>query len=116
MAQQEDVAKFLIEYKALVSTGRDFQFYERPERNSALLSLGMTFSNLKAELRGLSVLDYSSGPEQDRDQLGMIWVFGKEINSREFYIKLKICDTNPGRLAICISFHEAEEPIRYPFK
>ena len=70
MAQQEDVAKFLTEFKALVSTGRDFQFYERPERNSSLLSLGMNFSNFKAELLGLSVLDYCSGPEQDRGQSG----------------------------------------------
>jgi hypothetical protein len=76
----------------------------------------MNFSNFKAELLGLSVLDYCSGPEQDRGQSGMIWVFGKEINSREFYIKLKICDTHPGKLAICLSFHKAEQTLRYPFK
>jgi len=116
MAQQEDVAQFLIEFKALVSTGRDFQFFERPERNSTLFNLGMTLTNFKAELLGLSVVDYCSGPEQDRDRPGKIWVFGKEINSREFYIKLKICDLNPGKLAICISFHEAERSIKYPFK
>jgi hypothetical protein len=74
MAQQEDVAQFLIEFKALVSTGRDFQFIERPERNSTLINLGMTFTNFKAELLGLSVVDYCSGPEQDRDRSGLIWV------------------------------------------
>ncbi|MBE3145314.1 MAG: hypothetical protein IMZ61_15555 [Planctomycetes bacterium] len=73
MAQQEDVAQLLRDFKKMVSTGRDFYFYERPERNSTLIDVGITWTEFIKELQGLSVEDYYSGPEKDRDRLGNIW-------------------------------------------
>lgn len=45
---------------------------------------------------------------------GEMWVFGKDVKGREVYIKIMISD-HCGQ-TICISFHLAESPMKYPFK
>lgn len=45
---------------------------------------------------------------------GDMWVFGRDINGKEVYIKVSI--GNPDGKTICISFHEAENSIKYAFK
>lgn len=116
MVDQQAVAKFLTELKKLISTGRDFNIVERYENNSTFIKLGLTWSNFVDEMLGLSAADYCSGPEADRDRLGDVWMFGKEIKGCDVYIKLKIYDYGPERRAKCISFHEAMHPIKYPLR
>jgi len=41
-----------------------------------------------------------------------MWSFGKLVQHIEVYIKISMTERN----VICISFHEAEFPITYPFK
>ena len=48
------------------------------------------------------------------NNLGEMWVFGKDIRGREVYIKIMISGLS-GQ-TICISFHIAESPMKYPFK
>lgn len=43
-----------------------------------------------------------------------MWVFGKDYDGTELYIKISL--GAPGSKTICISFHEAEHPLSYPFK
>jgi len=38
------------------------------------------------------------------------------IEGKEVYIKLKIADVGRGKIAKCISFHEAEFPLCFAFK
>ena len=45
---------------------------------------------------------------------GEMWVFGKDVKEREVYIKITLGYEN-GQ-TICISFHIAEHPLKYPFK
>jgi hypothetical protein len=113
---QETIAQFLRELKELISTGRNFYFIERPKNNFTLRKLGLTWSIFIKELLGLSVVDYCSGPDQDRDIPGDVWMFGKEINGHEIYIKLKIFYIGSEKNAKCISFHEADHPIKYPIR
>ena len=40
-----------------------------------------------------------------------MWVFGKDHNDVEIYIKISVAEK-----ALCISFHEAEHPLQYPFR
>jgi len=105
-----------MDLKELISTGRNFLFIGRYENNIAFLKLGLTWRTFIIELLGLSVVDYYSGPDPDRDVPGDLWIFGKEINGREVYIKLKIYYSGPEKYAKCISFHEADLPIIYPFR
>jgi len=43
-----------------------------------------------------------------------MWVFGKEVKKKEVYIKISMGIENTN--AICISFHIAEYPMKYPYK
>ena len=43
-----------------------------------------------------------------------MWVFGKDVRGREIYIKIAL--GMQGGQTICISFHIAEHPLKYPFK
>jgi len=59
--------------------------------------------------------DYSQGP-LDEKMHGILpmWVFGKEVKGKEVYIKISMGLENTS--AVCISFHIAEYPLKYPFK
>lgn len=112
----QQVNDFLRELKGIMTTGQRLVIIPRPPNNSTFLSLGLTKKVVELEILSLSVIDYSSGPSPDRDVAGEIWIFGKEINGHEVYIKLKIANINGSKIAKCISFHEAEFPLHYPFK
>ena len=88
----------------------------RINHQKSLANSGFTKEACKIEILGLSVPDYCKGPEPDKDRPGNIWVFGKEIAEREIYIKLKIARIESYKIAKCISFHPAEQPLYYPFK
>ena len=63
----------------------------------------------------LSVNDYVEGPVVDKlNQLGEMWVFGKDVKGREVYIKIML--SIHCTQTICISFHLAEFPLHYPLK
>lgn len=64
-------------------------------------------------IRHLTVNDYSSGPDKDRDKPGFVWIFGKVIDSKMFYLKIKI---KKDVLVLCISFHNAQYDINFPHK
>jgi hypothetical protein len=78
--------------------------------------MGLNKQTQKDEIFSLTVEDYVSGPNPDKDLPGQIWVFGKMIEGIEVYIKLKIDLTDKGKIAKCISFHSAEYELRYPYK
>ena len=44
----------------------------------------------------------------------LLFVFGKEINNRQIYIKL-IIKTDRARHILCLSFHYAEERMNLPY-
>ena len=66
-------------------------------------------------IKSLKVVDYSEGPLEEK-MYGILpmWVFGKIVKSRETYIKVSMGLEN--NQAVCISFHIAEHPMKYPFK
>lgn len=107
---------FLKEFKEIITSGRGLVIIPRAETNATITMLGLTRKTVKIEILGLSVIDYSSGPSPDRDRAGDIWIFGKEIHGHEIYIKLKIAKVRDIKIAKCISFHEAEFSLKYPFK
>jgi hypothetical protein len=66
-------------------------------------------------LANLAATDYSEGPIPETLNKGTdMWVFGKEVNKREVYIKITMGFN--GTQVICISFHLAEYPMIYPLK
>lgn len=111
------IREFLIRFKALATTDRGIDVIPRLPNNQALADLGLTKGNRHEEILALSAEDYCKGPEPDADRPGEVWVFGKTINDRSVYIKLKIANVGAGvEIAKCISFHEAQFPLSFPCK
>jgi hypothetical protein len=112
---QLPVLFFLKEFKQLV---QDEKFYPVPRsvNQQALLNLGLSKQTQKDEIISLTVEDYCSGPNPDRDLPGQIWVFGKVIKGQEVYIKLKIAEIGSEKIAKCISFHPADQQLCFPYK
>jgi hypothetical protein len=111
---QLPILLFLNEFKQLV---QDKKFYPVPRsvNQQALLNLGLNRQTQKDEILSLTVEDYCSGPNPDKDLPGQIWVFGKVIGGQEVYIKLKIAEHRSGKIAKCISFHPAEHKLCFPY-
>lgn len=110
------VNHFLRDFKGLMQEGQ--YFVKRHHKNmQALIELGITYKIRDDIVLGLRVSDYSSGPNKDEYGKADYWVYGKEINNKEIYIKLQIFTYSDGNeRAGCISFHTAEHPLKYPLK
>lgn len=114
-AKKEAVRQFLREFKQIATAGRGIDIVDRRKNMESLATLGLTKKNCREEILGLSMQDYCDGPKPDKDRPGEIWEFGKLIEGKEVYIKLKIAPVEGVKLAKCISFHVAEGPLCFPF-
>jgi hypothetical protein len=112
--KRRKIADFLTEFKNIVVTGRGLDVIPREKNNLALIKLGITEGNRKDEILSLSLNDYCEGPEKDNDKPGDIWIFGKTVNDKEVYIKLKVAQVDEEKIAKCLSFHPAEFHLSYP--
>lgn len=45
-----------------------------------------------------------------------IWIFGEDIDGMEVYMKIHVIPTKRETQCICISFHEAEYELIYPYR
>lgn len=114
MTSKEDVRMFLNDFKVKLNTLGILFRDERGKNTRALLSLDITPNKRMEVLKELDVLDFSEGPINDTLYKGAdMWVFGKIVKGTEVYIKITLGTSSK---VICISFHEAEFPLNYPFK
>lgn len=88
-------------------------FLNRDKNYEALRLLGITPVAREEIIREIVPEDYVE-TVIDMASYGDMWVFGKDHEGRELYIKVSM--GQPGSKTICISFHTAERPIRYAFK
>lgn len=114
--KETSIADFLREFKQIVTQKRGLDLIPRQENNNTIIELGFTKRNVEEIILGLSVTDYCKGPSADRDRLGNVWIFGRKIENKEIYIKLKIACVGKVKIAKCISFHEANYRLNYPLK
>lgn len=115
------IKDFLRDFKELLGQGAYFLNTTNLKNRKTILKLGFTKNQIINTLFELEIEDYSKGPipdeYQDENPANVLWVFGKEINCIEIYIKLKIVTKPSGyEKAFCISFHESEYPMKYPLK
>ena len=80
-----------------------------------LLDLGYDATDVVKRLRELVVDEYSE-TKIDKDDVNPIalFVFGKVINDRLVYIKLKIKE-NQKKYVLCVSFHYAKRDMKFPY-
>ena len=66
-------------------------------------------------LRELTILDYSETLfDKEDENPPLLFVFGKDINGKEVYIKLKIKGAETKKV-LCVSFHYAKYKMDYPY-
>ena len=83
-----------------------------------ILSIDLEYDagDVVERLKELTIKEYSE-TLVDKDDLNppLLFVFGKDINDRQVYIKLKL-KTEPKEYVLCVSFHYAEHEISFPYK
>lgn len=68
------------------------------------------------EVRALRVGNYSQGPlPDDKGRPHDVWVFGKYLAQYQIYIKLVAFVEDGEVRCLCVSFHEAEHPLAFPY-
>lgn len=76
--------------------------------------------HIKQEILSLTPKEYSQGPLLDKDQANYknenFWIFGKNVQNKLIYIKLKIRKINNHEETVCMSFHIAEHQMKFPLK
>lgn len=85
----------------------------REKNQEALRLLGLTEMARKEVIKTIEVNDYVE-TIRDAVSYGDMWVFGKDLDGTELYIKIALGE--PNSRTICISFHQAEHPVNYAFK
>ena len=115
MVTKEEVEKYLSDLKAKIRVYDIYFLDDRGKNQQALADLEITPDDRKRVVSSLTAEDYSEGPLKEK-MMGILplWVFGKNVKTKEVYIKISMGRINEK--AICISFHIAEHPMRYPYK
>lgn len=112
---KEDVQKFLDQFHSKMKVFGIIYRDDRGKNQKTLEELEIVPLFRKVIIENLTVEDYVEGPVVDTlYKIGDMWVFGKDVKEREAYIKIQISELS-GQ-TICISFHLAESPMKYPFK
>jgi hypothetical protein len=80
-----------------------------------LLDLDYDTYDVVDRLKELTVKEYSE-TLIDKDDINppLLFVFGKDINNKQVYVKLKI-KGNPSKYVVCVSFHYAKEKMVFPY-
>lgn len=112
---KDDVQSFLEQFHAKLNVFGIIYRDDRGKNQRALEELEIVPSYRKVVIESLTVEDYVEGPVIDQlNKLGEMWVFGKDVKEREVYIKIMLSEH--CKQTICISFHIAEQPLKYQFK
>jgi hypothetical protein len=110
-----DIEKFLSDFKQKMKIWDIVFRNDRQKNTQALIDLEITPAQRRAVIEKLIAEDYSEGPLPDTlNRLSPMWVFGRQVKQQEVYIKITMGNENCP--VICISFHRAEHPMKYPLK
>lgn len=114
----QQICQFLSLFKQ--ASEKELYVPNRDKNRDFLARHGFTIQDRKDVIAGLQLKNYAKGPEpDDKDPAGPknIWVFGVQYEGIAIYIKLKLIEeSNHVNRAIVISFHEAEYPMRFPYR
>lgn len=90
-----------------------YYLLNRSKNQEALKMLGITPSARKEIIKSITAEDYIE-TVLDEFSYGDMWVFGKDCDGVDVYVKIAL--GKPNTNTICISFHTAEHPLKYAFK
>lgn len=121
------IKAFLEELKEVLES-EDFKIDEdllviRSSKEEVEYSIQYTIVDLEYDsfdiverLKELTVSEYSATLlDKDDDKPPLLFVFGKDINAKLVYIKLKIKGETDKKV-LCLSFHYAKYDMKFPYK
>jgi hypothetical protein len=115
MATLNEIQAFLSDFHTKLEIWGIVTRDDRGKNRQTLLDLELTKDTRNKVLRSLATQDYSAGPLLEKMNAGAdMWVFGKMVKGKEVYIKITM--GLRGVQVICISFHIAEHPMKYPYR
>lgn len=115
MATKQEVDKFLNEFHEKMKIWDIIFRDERGKNTQTLADLEIRSTDRIKIIQEINLNDYSEGPLEEKLYHGnSMWIFGKEVKSREVYIKISM--GVPSSRVLCISFHIADRQMSYPFK
>ena len=80
-----------------------------------MLDLEYDSSDIVDKLKELTVQEYSETLiDKDNDKPPLLFVFGKDINNKQVYIKCKI-KGETTKIVLCLSFHCAKHDMLFPY-
>ena len=108
--EKEEIREFLDRF--LNKAGQSgLRFIPRRKSLITIARTNLTVDEVKEMLAFLTEKDFVKGPMDDQDgSEGQVYVFAKMVKEMMIYIKLKL-----DREAKCLSFHECEYPVDFPF-
>ena len=109
---EQEVESFLRQFKPKFSLW-GIIFLHRDKNVEALKLLGITPQAREEIIKEIDINDYIE-TIQDACSFGDMWVFGKDYDGTELYIKISMGSSSNS--TICITFHTAEFPLKYAFK
>lgn len=118
MATVKEIEDFLIAFKRDMDQN-GLSIWPTKKNNDFLVESGFDNDDIKSILRALAVRHYEYGPQgEDKEGYrlpGEVWIFGKEHEGFELYIKLKRTGEHTT-VSECLSAHEAEFPMKKPMR
>lgn len=127
-SKKKEVIAFLDELKALLTKedfdiDTDLTLIKKKKKGEdemfstpyTIVDLEYDTSDVVARLKELTVEEYSE-TKIDKDDLNppLLFVFGKDINNKLVYLKLKIKGNQQSHV-LCVSFHYAKEKMNFPY-
>ncbi|HAU84252.1 MAG TPA: hypothetical protein DCW90_01685 [Lachnospiraceae bacterium] len=126
-SKEKDIVEFLNYLHQILQhedfdIDRDLTLIRKRKKNEeqfstpyTLLDLDYDMFDVVERLKELTIREYSE-TLIDKDDLNppMLFVFGKEIQCRQVYIKLKIKGMST-RHVLCVSFHYAKKKMHFPY-
>ena len=116
MPDRNAIRNFLLEMKMSLEF-RPLVFVDRNKNLESLSQLGILQTEVARVLKQITVSDYCDGPvNDDKGRNKQWWVFGPEHGGKVLYIKVCLTSLKNGSTQVeCVSFHEAERAMHYPF-
>lgn len=121
-SSKQEVVDFLEEMQSLISLDT-FRLIKSDKEDEdilystpyTLLTLKYNDSDIIEQVKSLTIQNYSE-TLFDKDDVNPLhlFVFGKVIEGRTVYIKLKVKNVL-NQYVLCVSFHFAKFPMKYPY-
>ena len=121
ISPKQDVEEFIEKMLAILnkesfSVDRDLTINPSEKNDETMVELDYDTEDVAKELRSLVVENYSETKfDSAFEYVTYLYVFGKIVQGKLIYIKVKIRSRINNKNILCLSFHEAKYKMEFPY-